>query len=68
MVVLATAPWLVLAGLIEGFVTPRHLPLAPALLIGVGLAAVYWGLVLSAGRRAVPGEDPHSRSSDFARR
>ncbi len=67
-VVLATAPWLVLAGLIEGFVTPRHLPLAPALLIGVGLAAAYWSLALSVGRRAAPAEDPHSRSSDFARR
>ena len=33
---LATAPWLVLAGLVEGFVTPHHLPLVPALAIGVG--------------------------------
>ncbi len=48
--VLATAPWLVLAGLVEGFVTPHHLPLVPALAIGVGLAAPYWALVASLGR------------------
>ena len=48
--VLATAPWLVLAGLVEGFVTPHHLPLSPALAIGVGLAAPYWALVAALGR------------------
>jgi uncharacterized membrane protein SpoIIM required for sporulation len=46
LVVLATAPWLVVAGLIEGFVTPHHLALAPALGIGVALASPYWLLVL----------------------
>jgi hypothetical protein len=51
LLVLMTAPWLVLAGLVEGFVTPHHLALAPALAVGVGLAAPYWLLVLSAGRR-----------------
>jgi uncharacterized membrane protein SpoIIM required for sporulation len=51
LLVLATAPWLVLAGLTEGFVTPRHLPLVPAVAIGVGLAAPYWLAVASLGRR-----------------
>jgi uncharacterized membrane protein SpoIIM required for sporulation len=50
LVVLATAPWLVLAGLVEGFVTPHHLPLLPALAIGVGLAAPYWAAVALLGR------------------
>ena len=50
LLVLGTAPWLVLAGLVEGFVTPHHLPLLPAVAIGVGLAAPYWALVARLGR------------------
>jgi uncharacterized membrane protein SpoIIM required for sporulation len=56
VMVLATAPWLVLAGLTEGFVTPRALPLAAALALGCSLAGIYWSLVLLAGRRG------HARS------
>jgi uncharacterized membrane protein SpoIIM required for sporulation len=51
VMVLGTAPWLVLAGLTEGFITPRDLPLGAALALGVTLAAVYWSLVLLAGRQ-----------------
>jgi uncharacterized membrane protein SpoIIM required for sporulation len=51
-VVLGTVPWLVLAGLVEGFVTPRRIGLAPALAVGTGLAAVFWALVLWRGRAA----------------
>jgi uncharacterized membrane protein SpoIIM required for sporulation len=51
LLVLATAPWLVLAGLVEGFVTPHHLPLVPALAIGLAVAAPYWGLVVAFGTR-----------------
>ncbi len=50
LLVLATAPWLVLAGLVEGFVTPHHLALLPALAVGVALAAPYWLLVAWRGR------------------
>lgn len=50
LLVLSTAPWLVLAGLVEGFVTPHHLPLAPAIAIGFGLAAPYWASVAWLGR------------------
>jgi len=50
LLVLATAPWLVLAGMVEGFVTPHHLPLPAAVAIGVGLAAPYWALVVWLGR------------------
>jgi uncharacterized membrane protein SpoIIM required for sporulation len=53
-VVLGTAPWLVLAGLVEGFVTPHHLPLLPALAIGVGLAAPWWAGVALLGRAQPP--------------
>lgn len=50
LLVLATAPWLIAAGLVEGFVTPHHLALVPALAVGVGLAAPYWLLVARLGR------------------
>ncbi|MEA2213784.1 MAG: hypothetical protein QOF83_3732 [Solirubrobacteraceae bacterium] len=50
LLVLATAPWLVLAGLVEGFVTPHRLPLAAALGVGVALAAPYWLGVARLGR------------------
>jgi uncharacterized membrane protein SpoIIM required for sporulation len=42
--VLGTMPWLVLAGLVEGFVT-GDLSLGPAIVVGAGLGVVYWGLV-----------------------
>jgi len=51
-VVLGTAPWLVLAGLVEGFLTPRGLGLATAVAIGVALGAAYWTLVVWRGRPA----------------
>jgi len=51
LLVLGTAPWLVLAGMVEGFVTPRGLPLAAALAVGVALATLFWTLALTRGRR-----------------
>jgi len=51
-IVLGTAPWLVLAGLVEGFITPRGLGLGPVIVVGVTLGAVYWALVLWRGRPA----------------
>ncbi|HYL52501.1 MAG TPA: stage II sporulation protein M, partial [Acidimicrobiia bacterium] len=36
---------LVVAGLVEGFVTPAGHGLSVALVIGIGLGAIYWGLV-----------------------
>lgn len=46
---LGTAPWLVVAGLVEGFVTPAGLPLPVVVTIGLGIGALYWGLVLWRG-------------------
>jgi uncharacterized membrane protein SpoIIM required for sporulation len=58
LLVLATAPWLIVAGLVEGFVTPHHLALAPAVAIGVGIAAPYWALVAVLGRRGAHAVSP----------
>ena len=57
--VVGTAPWLVLAGLVEGYVTPSGLSLDAAIAIGVALAALYWTLVLWLGRpeRVTPESD-----------
>jgi uncharacterized membrane protein SpoIIM required for sporulation len=44
-IVLGTAAWLVVAGLVEGFVTPAGHGLTVALFVGVGLGTLYWGLV-----------------------
>jgi len=46
--VLGTMPWLVLAGLVEGFVS-GDLDLVSAIVVGGGLGAVYWGLVIARG-------------------
>jgi uncharacterized membrane protein SpoIIM required for sporulation len=51
-IALGTAPWLVLAGLVEGFLTPSGLGLWNAVWIGVALGAAYWALVAWRGFRA----------------
>jgi uncharacterized membrane protein SpoIIM required for sporulation len=53
-IVLGTMPWFVLAGLVEGFVTPTSLPLAGAVVVGVLVAAPYWTLVFWRGRPERP--------------
>jgi len=54
--VLGTAPWLVIAGIVEGFVTGSGTGLVGALVWGTALAVAYWTLVLVLGRpsRAAP--------------
>lgn len=54
--VLGTAGWLVVAGIVEGFVTPSGLGLGPALVVGWSLGTVFWGLVLWRGR--LPDDSP----------
>ena len=56
-----TAPWLVLCGFLEGLATGPELPVALQAGIGIGLAALFWGLVAGVGRA-------HSTARDFARR
>jgi uncharacterized membrane protein SpoIIM required for sporulation len=49
-IVIGTVPWVVLAGLIEGFVTRAGFGLVPGLVLGVAVGATYWTLVLVRGR------------------
>jgi uncharacterized membrane protein SpoIIM required for sporulation len=43
--VLGVAAWLVLAGLIEGFVSPSGIGLAARIVVGLVAAGAFWGLV-----------------------
>jgi uncharacterized membrane protein SpoIIM required for sporulation len=58
-IVLGTMPWLVLAGVIEGFISPGEPPLPVAAAVGLAAAAPYWALVLRRG---------HARPRALARR
>lgn len=49
---LGTAPWLVVAGLVEGFVTPERIGVVTAVVVGTAIAAVYWTLVALRAERA----------------
>ena len=48
-IVLGTAVWLVVAGLVEGFLTPAGKGLMTVLIVGFGLGTIYWGLVMWRG-------------------
>ena len=45
---------LVVAGLVEGFLTPAGTGLPTVLAVGLSLGAIYWGLVLWRGAPEVP--------------
>lgn len=51
-IVLGTMPWFVLAGVVEGFVTPTALPVGGALAVGALVATPFWVLVFWRGRPA----------------
>lgn len=53
-IVLGTIPWVILAGLIEGFVTRAGFGLVPGIVVGVGIGCVYWALVVVRGRPTRP--------------
>jgi uncharacterized membrane protein SpoIIM required for sporulation len=48
-IILGTMFWLVVAGLIEGFLTPAGKGLTTVLVVGFGLGALFWGLVIWRG-------------------
>ncbi len=54
VIVLGTVPWVILAGIIEGFVTRAGFGLIPGIVLGVGVGAVYWTLVVVRGRPQQP--------------
>jgi len=45
-----TAPWLVLAGLVEGYVSRVGLGPVPTTIVGLTIGVVFWGLVVWRGR------------------
>jgi uncharacterized membrane protein SpoIIM required for sporulation len=56
LVVVGTAPFLVVCGIVEGFVSPAGWPALAVAALGLGLGAAYWGLVGVRGR-------PHRRGA-----
>jgi uncharacterized membrane protein SpoIIM required for sporulation len=50
VIVLGTVPWVILAGIIEGFVTRAGFGLVPGIVLGVGVGAIFWTLVIVRGR------------------
>ncbi|HEV7752531.1 MAG TPA: stage II sporulation protein M [Baekduia sp.] len=53
-VVLGTAPWLIVAGLVEGFVSPAGWGGAGPYIVGLTLGVAYWTLILLSGRHTNP--------------
>jgi uncharacterized membrane protein SpoIIM required for sporulation len=49
-IVAGTIPWVVLAGIVEGFVTRAGFGLVPGIVLGVGIGVLFWTLVLVRGR------------------
>ena len=58
LIALGTAPWLVVAGLVEGFLTPSGLGLGHAIGIGATLGVVYWVLMLWRGFLSPSRDEP----------
>jgi uncharacterized membrane protein SpoIIM required for sporulation len=50
-VVLGTAPWLVVAGLVEGYVSPAGWGGAGPYIVGLALGVAFWALIALRGRR-----------------
>jgi uncharacterized membrane protein SpoIIM required for sporulation len=50
-VVLGTAPWLVVAGLVEGYVSPAGWGGAGPYIVGLALGLAFWSLIAVRGRR-----------------
>ena len=72
-IILGTMPWLVIAGLVEGFVTPAGLGIVVNTIVGVALGALFWGLAFGLGRIRSEETDremapAQSRALAFARR
>lgn len=58
LIAAGTAPWLVVAGLVEGYASRIGLPFLPTALIGIVLGGIFWGLVWWRGRTPVSETGP----------
>lgn len=54
LIVLGTMPWVVIAGILEAFVRPSGLGILPRTVIGLGVAATFWTLVVKRGTGGYP--------------
>jgi hypothetical protein len=45
-----TAPWLILAGLIEGYVSRVGLGPVPTTIVGLAVGGIFWGLLVWRGQ------------------
>lgn len=52
LIAAGTAPWLVVAGLVEGYASRVGMPLLPTVIIGLVLGGVFWALLWWRGRPA----------------
>ena len=71
--VLGTAPWLVVAGFVEGYVSPSGIGWLAATVVGAALAGIFWALVVVLGRpgreaAVEPAAPPHRRARALALR
>ena len=64
--VIGVSFWLVIAGLVEGFVTPQRIGFGNAITVGASLGVVFWALVFALGRRD-PREDAQAMPGDLER-
>jgi uncharacterized membrane protein SpoIIM required for sporulation len=62
-IVLGTIPWVIVAGLLEGFVTRAGVGLVPGTALGFGVGGLYWGLVLVRGRPPARRARPPARAA-----
>ena len=67
LVVLGTMPWLVVAGIIEAFVSRSGRDAVPMAIVGLAVGGIYWGLVVVRGglRRSA---GAYTRARDLASR
>ena len=68
VIVLGTVPWVILAGIIEGFVTRAGFGLVPGIVLGFGVGATYWALVFVRGRPQQPRRRSAARAALTAAR
>lgn len=65
-VVIGTVPWFVIAGLIEGFITPAGIGPTVAGVVGVTAGGLYWALVWWRGRAGSSAVDDTGEAPAFA--